>query len=64
MRAIVEGGEVIESLRDALFWATAAEDVVNPETRSAGGEPARCWTKTPIDELEQAGIDEVKVRTR
>src|SRR6202012_1827544 len=34
MRAIVEGGEVIESLRDRILGRTAAEDVLHPETRA------------------------------
>ena len=34
MRAIVEGGEVIESLRDRILGRVAAEDVVHPETRA------------------------------
>ena len=34
MRAIVEGGEVIESLRDRILGRTAADDVLHPETRS------------------------------
>ena len=33
MRAIVEGGEVIESLRERILSRTAAEDLVNPKTR-------------------------------
>ena len=34
MRAIVEGGEVIESLRDRILGRVAAEDVLHPETRA------------------------------
>ena len=34
MRAIVEGGEVIESLRDRILGRTLAEDVLPPSTRS------------------------------
>ncbi len=34
MRAIVEGGEVIESLRDRVLGRTAAEDILHPENRS------------------------------
>ncbi len=34
MRAIVEGGEVIESLRDRILGRTAAEDVLHPENRA------------------------------
>jgi DNA-directed RNA polymerase subunit beta' len=46
MRAIVEGGEVIESLRDRILGRTAAEDVLHPENRACWPRPARCWTKT------------------
>ncbi|MGH8848606.1 MAG: DNA-directed RNA polymerase subunit beta', partial [Polaromonas sp.] len=34
MRAIVEGGEVIESLRERILGRTAVEDVLHPENRS------------------------------
>src|SRR5213595_1292190 len=34
MRAIVEGGEVIESLRDRILGRVAAEDVLHPESRN------------------------------
>ena len=33
MRSIVEGGEVIESLRDRILGRTTAEEVIHPETR-------------------------------
>jgi DNA-directed RNA polymerase subunit beta' len=34
MRAIVEGGEVIEALRDRVLGRVAIEDIINPETRA------------------------------
>ncbi|MGA1167789.1 MAG: DNA-directed RNA polymerase subunit beta', partial [Burkholderiaceae bacterium] len=34
MRAIVEGGEVIESLRERVLGRTAAEDVIDPENQA------------------------------
>ena len=34
MRAIVEGGEIIESLRDRILGRTTAEDILHPENRS------------------------------
>ena len=47
MRAIVEGGEVIESLRDRILGRVAAEDVLHPETACGAGQGRRrCWTKT------------------
>ncbi|MBY0453677.1 MAG: DNA-directed RNA polymerase subunit beta' [Burkholderiaceae bacterium] len=63
MRAIVEGGEVIESLRDRILGRTAAEDVLHPETRAVLVPAGQMLEEDLIEELELAGVDEVKVRT-
>jgi DNA-directed RNA polymerase subunit beta' len=63
MRAIVEGGEVIESLRDRILGRTAAEDVLHPETRAVLVNAGSMLDEDVIEELEVAGVDEVKVRT-
>ena len=63
MRAIVEGGEVIESLRDRILGRTAADDVVHPENRSVLAKAGEMLDEDLIEELEAAGVDEVKVRT-
>ncbi len=63
MRAIVEGGEVIESLRDRVLGRTAAEDVVHPETRAVLVTAGSMLDEDVIDDLEIQGVDEVKVRT-
>ena len=63
MRAIVEGGEVIESLRDRILGRTVAEDVLHPENRSVLAAAGVMLEEDLIDELEAAGVDEVKVRT-
>jgi DNA-directed RNA polymerase subunit beta' len=63
MRAIVEGGEVIESLRDRILGRVAAEDVINPETRAVLVKAGVMLDEDTIDEIEAAGVDEVKVRT-
>ena len=63
MRALVEGGEVIESLRDRILGRVAAIDVLHPETQGvllAGGE---LLDEDALDEIETAGVDEIKVRT-
>ncbi|MBC8863159.1 hypothetical protein IAI12_33135, partial [Escherichia coli] len=33
MKALVEGGEVVEALRDRILGRVAVADVVNPETQ-------------------------------
>ena len=63
MRAIVEGGEVIESLRNRILGRTAAEDVLHPETRAVVAHSGDMLDEDLIDELEVYGVDEVKVRT-
>ena len=63
MRAIVEGGEVIESLRDRILGRTVAEDVLHPENRAVLAAAGVMLDEDLIDELEAAGVDEVKVRT-
>ena len=63
MRAIVEGGEVIESLRDRVLGRTAAEDVLHPETRAVVAHAGDMLDEDLIEVLEIQGLDEVKVRT-
>ncbi len=63
MRAIVEGGEVIESLRDRVLGRTVAEDVLHPENRAVLAAAGQMLEEDLIEELEAAGVDEVKVRT-
>jgi len=63
MRAIVEGGEVIESLRDRVLGRVTAEDVNHPETRAVMVRAGEMMDEDILDELEAAGVDEVKVRT-
>ncbi len=63
MRAIVEGGEVLESLRERILGRTAAEDVLHPETRQVITKAGEMFDEDMLDLLEAAGVDEVKVRT-
>ena len=63
MRAVVEGGEVIESLRDRILGRTAADEVLHPETRAVLAKPGDLLDEDVIEDLEAAGVDEVKVRT-
>jgi DNA-directed RNA polymerase subunit beta' len=63
MRAIVEGGEVIESLRDRILGRTTAEEVIHPETRAVLVPAGHLMDEDTLDELEATGVDEVKVRT-
>ena len=63
MRAIVEGGEVIESLRERILGRTTAEDVLNPETQAVIIPAGQMIDEDACDLIEQVGVDEVRVRT-
>jgi DNA-directed RNA polymerase subunit beta' len=63
MRAIVEGGEVIESLRDRILGRTTTDEVMHPENQSVLIKAGEMLDEDALDILEAAGVDEVKVRT-
>ncbi len=63
MRAIVEGGEVIESLRDRILGRTTADEVLHPETQTVLVDAGKLLDEDMLDEIEAAGVDEVRVRT-
>ena len=63
MRAIVEGGETIESLGDRILGRTAIDDIVHPENRAVLAKAGAMIDEDLIEVLEAAGVDEVKVRT-
>jgi len=63
MRAKVEGGEIIESLRERVLGRVLAEDVLHPETQQVLFAAGTLLNEDEMDEIEALGIDEVKVRT-
>jgi DNA-directed RNA polymerase subunit beta' len=63
MKALVEGGEVIEALRDRILGRVTVADVVNPETQETVVEVGRLLDEDAVDLIDQLGIDEVRVRT-
>ena len=62
-RALVEGGEVIELLRDRILGRVPAIDVLHPETQAVLIPAGTMLDEDVLDILEAAGVDEVKVRT-
>ena len=63
MKAIVEGGEVIEALRERILGRVVSSDVVNPETAETLYEAGILLDETAVERIEALGIDEVRVRT-
>jgi DNA-directed RNA polymerase subunit beta' len=63
LKALVEGGEVIEALRERALGRVAANDVVNPDDQSVVYPAGALLDEDAVDAIESMGIDEVKVRT-
>jgi DNA-directed RNA polymerase subunit beta' len=63
MKALIEGGEVIEALRDRILGRVASTDVVHPETQATLYEAGTLLDEDMVDEIERISIDEVRVRT-
>ncbi|KVW94942.1 DNA-directed RNA polymerase subunit beta' [Thiobacillus denitrificans] len=63
VKALVEGGEVVEALRERILGRVAASDVINPETQETMFEAGTLLVEDVVDTIEALGIDEVKVRT-
>jgi DNA-directed RNA polymerase subunit beta' len=63
MKALIEGGEVLEALRERILGRVAIVDVVNPETDETVIEAGTLINEDLCDLVDQLGIDEVKVRT-
>jgi len=63
MKALVEGGEIIEPLRDRILGRVAAVDIVNPDTQETAIPAGTLLDEDAVELIDRLGIDEVKVRT-
>ena len=63
MKAVVQGGDVIEPLRDRILGRVVASDVVDPSTNETLVEAGTLLTEEMVDMIDNSGADEVKVRT-
>jgi DNA-directed RNA polymerase subunit beta' len=63
MKTLIEGGEVVEPLRDRILGRVCAGDVVAPETGETVIEAGTLLDETAVELIDSLGIDEVKVRT-
>jgi DNA-directed RNA polymerase subunit beta' len=63
VKALVEGGEVIEPLRERILGRVTGEDLVDPETQETVIFSGSMLDEDMVDLIDKLGIDEVKVRT-
>ena len=63
MKALVEGGEVVEALRERILGRVVAADVYNTENQEVLVPVGSLLDEEAVERIEKHGIDEVKVRT-
>ncbi|MDR2000854.1 MAG: DNA-directed RNA polymerase subunit beta' [Zoogloeaceae bacterium] len=63
MKALIEGGEVVEPLRERILGRVLASDVINPDTQDILYPAGHLLDEDAVDAIEALGIDEVRVRT-
>ena len=63
MKAMVEGGEVIEALSERILGRVVSADVVNPESGETLYEAGVLLDEAAVERIEILGVDEVRVRT-
>jgi DNA-directed RNA polymerase subunit beta' len=63
MKALVEGGDVVEPLRDRILGRVAALDVIHPETGETVIDAGTLLDEDMVELIDELGVDEVKVRT-
>ena len=62
-KALVKGGEIVEPLKDRILGRAAAVDILNPETQEVLFVAGTLLSESEVEQIENLGIDEVKVRT-
>ncbi len=63
MKALVEGGEVVEALRERILGRVTISEVLHPETQDVLFPVGFLLDEDAVDLIESLGVDEVRVRT-
>jgi DNA-directed RNA polymerase subunit beta' len=63
MTPLVEGGDVVEPLRERVLGRLTAEDVLRPGSDEVVAPRNTLLDEEGVDQLEAAGVDEMKVRS-
>ena len=63
MTPLIEGGDVVEPLRERVLGRVVARDVVKPGTDDVVAPAGTLLDEVWVDKLETTGIDEVMVRS-
>ena len=63
VRAVVEGGEVVETLADRVLGRCAATGIVDPLSSETLIPPGTLIDEAVVEEIDRAGVESVKIRS-
>jgi DNA-directed RNA polymerase subunit beta' len=63
MSPIIEGGDVVEALRERVLGRVTCQDVLDNETQEVAVPEGTLLDEKWVDRLEAMGVDEIKVRS-
>ena len=63
MRAVIEGGDIIEPLAERILGRTTASDIIDSKDNGIILHRGIIISEDDIEKIEKAGIDQVKVRS-
>jgi len=63
LKAVVDGGQVIEPLSDRILGRCAAVDIVDPLSGAVLAAAGEMIAEDEVEAIERAGIDQVKIRS-
>ena len=63
IRAVIEGGDVIEPLSERILGRTSATDIISLNDKSIIIKKGTILDEDDVDKIEKAGIDQVKIRS-
>ena len=63
MRAVIEGGDIIEPLAERILGRTTASEIINTKDNSVILDKGMIISEDDIEKIEKAGIDQVKVKS-
>src|SRR4051812_19477200 len=63
MKALIEGGEVVESLRERILGRVSTTELINPESGQVMYPANTLLDEDAVEAIEAVGLDEIRVRT-
>jgi DNA-directed RNA polymerase subunit beta' len=63
MRAVVDGGDVIEPLSERVLGRTALDDIVDPLNGTVFTKAGQMIDEVAVEQMDKAGIEEIRIRS-